>query len=234
MCVVVECSVPAADFELGRVLQEAEYRQAELERVVAIGSRGETDRIAPFFWVMGADAAALEATLGDTGALEEVRLLDTVGDRALFRAEWDPAGEDFLGSLADLDVAILEAIGNAERWVFRLRFHTDAALSAFQAAQREREFSIDVRRVAEFVDWERESPAEAMELTSAQHDALRMAIEEGYFAVPRRTNLVALSDQLEISSQSLSERLRRAEGKVLGATLLTEPKAGSDSDPGSQ
>jgi hypothetical protein len=232
--VVVECSVPAADFELGRVLQEAEYRQAELERVVAIGSRGETDRIAPFFWVMGADAAALEATLGDAAPFEEVRLLDTVGDRALFHAEWDPAGEDFLGGLADLDVAILEAVGDADRWEFRLRFHTDEALSAFQASQREQEFSIDVRRVAEFVNWEAQSSAEALELTSAQHDALRLAVEEGYFAVPRRTNLVDLGDRLEISSQSLSERLRRAERKVLGTTLLAEPETGPESDPGFQ
>lgn len=230
MCVVVECSVPAADFELGRVLRGTEYRQAELERVVAAESGGETDWITPFFWVIDADAASLEAALGEADDLENVELLDTVGDRALFRAEWEPAHEGVLGALGALDVAILEAIGNTDRWEFRLRFHTDAALSAFQASQREKEVHIDVRRVAELVDWERESPAEAMELTSAQYDALRVAVEEGYFAVPRRTNLVVLSDRLGISSQSLSERLRRAEEKVLGATLLAEPEAGSDPD----
>ncbi|PSP74723.1 hypothetical protein BRC86_04975 [Halobacteriales archaeon QS_3_64_16] len=150
----------------------------------------------------------------------------------MFRAEWDPALDGaragFLGSLADLDVAILEGVGDADRWEFRLRFHTDEAVSAFQASQREQEFSIDVRRVAEFVDWEAQSSAEALELTSAQHDALRLAVEEGYFAVPRRTNWIDLGDRLEISSQSLSERLRRAEEKVLGATLLAEPEGGSD------
>jgi predicted DNA binding protein len=37
--------------------------------------------------------------------------------------------------------------------------------------------------------------------------------------VPRRTNLVDLSDELGISSQALSERLRRGEMKLLAATL---------------
>ncbi|PSP74722.1 hypothetical protein BRC86_04970 [Halobacteriales archaeon QS_3_64_16] len=72
MSVIVECSVPAVEFVLGRILQEVDFRRAELERVVAIGSGGETDRIAPFFWVIDADAAALEAALGDADDLESV------------------------------------------------------------------------------------------------------------------------------------------------------------------
>lgn len=59
-----------------------------------------------------------------------------------------------------------------------------------------------------------------MGVTPAQHETLRTAFEDGYFMVPRGTNLTTLSDQLGVSDQSVSERLRRAESKLLARTLI--------------
>lgn len=224
MSVVVECSVPAAGFELGRALRDAEFTSAELERLIAIGSHGDAGTIAPFLRTLDANAAALEATLRDAEGIDHARLLDAFDDRALFGVEWTPADGGFLHTLSGLDVAISEAVGSGDRWRFRLRFHTDEALSAFRKYRREGETGIDLRRVADLADWETAEPAEAMKLTPAQHEALVTAFEEGYFAVPRRTNLVSLSEQLGISGQSLSERLRRGEGKLLATSLVAKPE----------
>lgn len=46
-------------------------------------------------------------------------------------------------------------------------------------------------------------------VTDAQQSLLQMAIEEGYFCVPREISLTELAQRLEISNQAASERLRR-------------------------
>lgn len=52
-------------------------------------------------------------------------------------------------------------------------------------------------------------------LTLPQDDALRTAVAAGYYRIPRALNLHQLAKKLGISSASLSERLRRAEGRII-------------------
>lgn len=52
-------------------------------------------------------------------------------------------------------------------------------------------------------------------LTLPQDDALRVAVEAGYYRIPRSLNLNELAKKLGITSASLSERLRRAEGRII-------------------
>lgn len=52
-------------------------------------------------------------------------------------------------------------------------------------------------------------------LTLPQDDALRVAVSAGYYRIPRALNLQQLAKKLGISSASLSERLRRAEGRII-------------------
>jgi predicted DNA binding protein len=233
MSVVVDCVVPAEDFELGRALRETGYARAELEGVVAAGpgAGAGAGRVAPFLRVVDAESGAVEAALRRAEHVTGVGVLDEFNGRALFRVEWALEGSGFVRRLLDLDVAIVEAVGGADRWRFELRFHTDDALSAFQAYRRAGESNIDVQRVTDLAEWETEHPVDAMGLTPAQNEALLAAFNDGYFAVPRGTNLIALSEQLGISSQSLSERLRRGEGKLVAGTLVTAPAPGPDFDP---
>lgn len=52
-------------------------------------------------------------------------------------------------------------------------------------------------------------------LTPGQDQALRAAVEHGYYAVPRRSSLRAIAQSLSVSPSSLSERLRRAEARLV-------------------
>ncbi|HLE96818.1 MAG TPA: helix-turn-helix domain-containing protein [Candidatus Thermoplasmatota archaeon] len=52
-------------------------------------------------------------------------------------------------------------------------------------------------------------------LTLPQDDALRVAVAAGYYRIPRALNLDELAKKLGITSASLSERLRRAEGRII-------------------
>ncbi len=53
------------------------------------------------------------------------------------------------------------------------------------------------------------------DLTSKQLKAVNLAIEKGYFEVPKRVNLEELSKQMKISRTTFLEHLRKAEKKIL-------------------
>ena len=56
-------------------------------------------------------------------------------------------------------------------------------------------------------------------LTDDQYDALVAAYENGYFEVPKGTSLAQLSQEFDIGSQAMSERLRRAMNTLLASHL---------------
>ncbi len=70
---------------------------------------------------------------------------------------------------------------------------------------------------------EQNAETERYGLTDPQHEALRLALEAGYFDVPRETTLSVLASDLEVSSQALSARLRRGQASVLERALGDDP-----------
>ncbi|MFC7157751.1 helix-turn-helix domain-containing protein [Halomarina halobia] len=62
-------------------------------------------------------------------------------------------------------------------------------------------------------------------LTEEQYEALTEAAKQGYFEVPRDIQLGKLADELSISHQALSERIRRAMLALVGDTLLIGPES---------
>lgn len=226
MSVIVEVIIPAADFALGRSLQPAnDGTRFELERMIPT-----TDRIVPYFWVYDADVAALETTLANHDDVLEVALLDEYDGQALFRIEWPTEIDGLVGTLNDHDAAILEAAGTSDRWEFQFRFPDSADIAAFRTDCNQADVSLDLQQLYNPT----EPGVEASGLTPAQRDTLLTALEEGYFAIPRRITAEELADKLDISDQAVSERLRRAQTTVFSSLLLggdsTETHPGPDSD----
>ncbi|TYL37734.1 transcriptional regulator [Natronococcus pandeyae] len=59
-----------------------------------------------------------------------------------------------------------------------------------------------------------ESPGQRWDLTPAQEECLRTALEMGYFAIPRQASSEAVAHELGISKSAFLERLRRAEASL--------------------
>ncbi|SEV96801.1 helix-turn-helix domain-containing protein [Natrinema salifodinae] len=59
-------------------------------------------------------------------------------------------------------------------------------------------------------------------LPSEQQEALRAAVERGYYETPRRTDLSELADELDVPRSTLSYRLRRAEAALATAYVDEE------------
>lgn len=59
-------------------------------------------------------------------------------------------------------------------------------------------------------------------LTESQRAAISTAYEMGYFDIPRRASLEDVAGELDISAASLSERLRRAHGRLVESYLSSD------------
>lgn len=112
------------------------------------------------------------------------------------------------------------------RWTLSLRFHAAADATAFQRACNEEGIALDITTVHELRRSEAGADSESAgaTLTAPQRGVLIAAVEEGYFAVPRRTTLVEIAEGIRVSDQAVSERLRRALLKP------STPAVGSDTD----
>ena len=214
MSVIMDVTIPAEDFKLGRSLQPTGAgARCELERMIPT-----TDQIVPYFWVHDTDAKALETTLSADEDILEVTLLDEYDDQALFRIAWPTDVNGLVRTLNNHEAVILEAIGTSQRWNFQLRFPDSADISAFRTDCKQADVRLDLKRLYH----PSEPENDALGLTPLQRETLLSALESGYFDIPRRTTTEELADKLGISDQALNERLRRGHTTILTSLLVAE------------
>mgnify|MGYP006274258677 FL=1 len=214
MSVLVEFSIDSEDFLLGRVLRGPDETTFELERIVPTGGA-----VMPFVWATGEEFAAFEANVKESEAVSELYALDKVGDRALYRIRWREPHVGLVEVLGETGATILEARGNGDRWQFRLRFSNHDKLSAFYNRCTDNDFPVHIDRT--YTLTESTERGHRLGLSGDQREALVLALERGYFDTPRRSTLVDLADELDITQQALSDRVRRANEKVLRSVLLS-------------
>jgi predicted DNA binding protein len=185
-----------------------------MERIVPASGR-----VMPYIWVHGPKFGEFEESVRSSNYVRELKALDAVGNRALYRVEWDEDIESLLYGMAETNATILEARGN-EDWYFRIRFDDHTGLTAFHNFCTENDISFALNRVYTLA--EEQPGGYAFELTDAQRNALVTAVEGGYFEVPRRTTLTGIGEELGISEQSASENVRRGANSVLTKVLLPQ------------
>ncbi|AXR79087.1 helix-turn-helix domain-containing protein [Natrarchaeobaculum sulfurireducens] len=90
------------------------------------------------------------------------------------------------------------------------QFATREELLAYRDSCRKLGIDFQLRRLYESNGDDYRIPG----VSEKQHEALRVAYEEGYFDVPRRASLREVADVLEISRSALAERLHRGQSHV--------------------
>ncbi|SDR34939.1 helix-turn-helix domain-containing protein [Natronobacterium texcoconense] len=212
MTVVAEISIEADQFLLGQIIAEHAGLSVELERVVPA-----EQRVMPYIWGYGTDLAAFEKAMAESPNVESITVLDQYDDRALYRIEWEDPAEQLIAGIAETDATILEAHSD-EEWLFRIRFEDHTGLAQFNQYCTEHGISYRLNRVSSLDT--APSNGHEYELTDSQYEALALAVERGYFKVPRAVEYDELAEELDVSVQALSERVRRGTDKVLSAALL--------------
>jgi len=193
--VIADFSVPAEDFPLGYLLEVRPGVQVRLESVVPTGGSA-----IPYFWVESRDAEAVETALRETPIVDAVFVVNEVNGETLFRVDWTEEVNGFIDALSDSRAVVLDGQGHGNDWTFRIRFDEHDTLSTFYRSVSENGIAITLEGLRDSVD----GTTGEFDLTDQQYEALRIALEAGYFAVPRESTLVELADQLDISDFAVS------------------------------
>jgi predicted DNA binding protein len=212
MATVMEFSSPVDEFPLGSVFETLPEVTVELERLIP-----HDTFIIPYFWVRGAEAEDIEAAFEAHAGIVDIELIDEIEEEYLMRAEW--AGEYFgiLNALGKANIVVLSGIGREGGWDFEVRGESREAISEFRTSCQENDIDIEITAVHELLPVQGGS----YDLTDTQREALVLAYECGYFDSPREATLQDLADELGITQQSVSSRLRRGHRRLIAATLVT-------------
>ncbi|WP_276257840.1 helix-turn-helix domain-containing protein [Haloglomus litoreum] len=214
MATVMEFTSPTAEFPLGSVFENLPGVTVELERLIP-----HQTLIIPYFWVRGVETADIEDAFDPHAGVTNIRLIDSVEDEYLMRAEWKQSYLGVLSALAKANVVVLSGIGTKDEWRFEVRSESQDAIAEFREYCQEHDIPIEITAVHAMLPIQ----GEGYELTETQREALVLAYERGYFDTPREVSLEELADELGITQQSLSSRLRRGHRRLIGATLVTSP-----------
>lgn len=221
-----DSTVIIVDFETDApILREARAAVPEMTLTVeaeqAVDGR---DGSAPhpihlLFWAAGGDYDAFEAALeADPTVTDHRRLADT-GRSRLYRVVYTEEGMSMTAHAewVELDATLLEARTNGSGWSIRMRFPDRESVSEFKSWFDERGLPFVVTRM-----FTAEPPSETrlFGLTEKQRETLQTAWEHGYFDVPRRIDLDALSRELGISDTAVSQRLRRGTATLIENGLM--------------
>lgn len=209
--VIAEFRIPSADFELGRILHVEGVSTVELESLVPIG-----DATVPLFWIHNATRDSFVETVRRHPAVNDTSEVDVFEDRTLFTLDWDASQNYLFQAIQRCDGQVLGAVGTPDRWDFEIRFPTHDDLTGFTTDCEDAGIGIEATRVY--------NPAEPEEgrwygLTAPQREALVLAVEMGYYAIPRGCTTEELAEELGISDQAVTERLRRAIATLVESTL---------------
>lgn len=130
---------------------------------------------------------------------------------------WAGSIDRIVPLLTNHEGTITYAVGSVEGWRLRVLFPDHEALSEAHEYLQEADVSLTIHAIYEAKDDGHIQHG----LTETQRDTLVAAFEADYFEVPRENSLTDLSEQLELSHQALSERLRRATNSLVESTLIT-------------
>lgn len=220
MSVIVELEVAAREFELGRILQVSQDVRIEMETVVPAA-----ERAVPLFWVYDGHADTFEASVRDHSTVNDITAVDIFPDRALYAIDWNASSDHFFSAVVDTGGNILNATGGADRWLFEMRFRSYDDLGEFKNALEDARLPVEVVRV---YNPTKPDAGPWYGLTPAQREALVLAVESGYYDIPRTCTTVELAEKLGISDQAVTERLRRAIANLVDNSLLVAEEEGRD------
>ncbi len=204
MSTIAELTVPARELALRETLEATDDLDVEIERVVAY----DPDHVMPYVWFADDEAAfdGLDDALADDPTVEAAERLTDLDDERLYRMHWVDDVTVILHLLTEERATVMDASVEGRQWRFRVLVPERESLSRTYDFATEQGLTIEVRKIHRLEDDRRGRYG----LTDAQYETLVAALERGYYEIPRAVDMDALSDELDISHQALSERLRRA------------------------
>jgi predicted DNA binding protein len=206
----VDFSISTDRFKLGEFVAQHEGLTAELERIVPTG-----DLAIPYVWVTGMpdQLDAITQTFETSDNVASVTVLDdlpvTGSERRqyLYRIEWILEDLDIIKGIVTTGGAILEGRSTDHMWDLRFRFEDHQNVAEFYQYLTDNNISaFQINQIYELQEWNNTG---RRVVSPEQRDALTVAAQQGYFDLPREATLTEIGEELGITQQAASERVRR-------------------------
>ncbi|MFH5841134.1 helix-turn-helix domain-containing protein [Haladaptatus sp. CMAA 1909] len=208
---IAEIALPTIEFALHETFSRVPEARFEVVGVVA----HNVEHVMPQLRVMAGDISAVERAFMDDDTVTDATLLTRLKDRGLFSMGWDRSVHRILSLIAMDDTAVLTAQASNGEWTFRIQCTNREILSRLYESCHDADVPLEVQNVQErttMVD-------DPHELTQQQHETLRSAMKRGYYEIPRKVTTTDLAEELGVSHQAVSERLRRGHRSLVETGL---------------
>ncbi|MFC6951862.1 helix-turn-helix domain-containing protein [Halorubellus litoreus] len=176
------------------------------------------------FWASEGDFESFETGLGVDETITDSRLIAENGDERLYRVHYDldQPDVDIYEAAIDSDGVFLKGETDGDGWTVKMLFPTRDAFNEFREACAAVDLTVDVDSI---YSKPFSGSGDEIALTDPQRDLLTRAVQVGYFDIPRETTLQELGQQMNISGQAASERLRRGMETLIRETVTEETLA---------
>jgi predicted DNA binding protein len=221
---LVTAQLPTEEFALDETLMSVPDLSVDCASLVTAGQTATL----PLLWFQTTAPEMLAAALENDSTVTAADALVQTDDRHLYRMEWEPS----LGWLCQLllnSQAILQAASaNESHWHVEILYPDRETISQTSTHCEQYNLSFEIESIRTL------DPDQTTQygLTPPQYEALTLACERGYFTVPREVDLEGLAEEIGVSHQALSERLRRGHQTLIntmlggpGTTLTAAPAA---------
>lgn len=205
---VFEFRVPVSAFGLAQTLPNYPEIVVEIEQLIPT----RRDPM-PYLWVTDGDTGFEDAAAADP-SIDRISRMASLTDGALYRVEWE-IGDGLLRQFVDGEVSVLQAEGNDDEWIVKVRFESRDQLDAFRTFCDDRGIDFEVIRLYDMT----EPKMGQYNVSEKQREALVTALRMGHFEIPRDATLEDVASELGISQRAASERLRRGETNLVSNTL---------------
>jgi DNA-binding transcriptional ArsR family regulator len=208
---IAEIALPTSEFALHETFSRVPEARFEVVGVVA----HNVEHAMPQLRVMSSDISAVERAFSDDDTVTDATLLTRLKGKGLFSIQWGRPVHRILSLIAMDDMTVLTAQAANDEWTFRIQCTDREILSEIYDTCHENDVPIEVQNVQErttMVD-------DPHELTQQQHETLRSAMKRGYYEIPRKVTTTDLAEELGVSHQAVSERLRRGHRSLVESGL---------------
>lgn len=214
MSVLTEFTVPADEFILYGTLKEISEIYVEIERIVA-----NSEYVTPYFWASSDSFERFEQALGEDETVTSMTLLEDHDTERFYRVSWRQRTGTVSHAVSQLKASILEATNDGNEWNLKLLFPSESSLTKFHDYCSNCGLSF---RLTRLYGSRHPNAFGKYEVTPKQREALMVALDLGYFNIPREATLEHVAKELDISPNALSTQLRRGHANLITNTLQYE------------
>lgn len=215
MSLIAELRLSSPELPLTESVSAVPEMRLQVEQAIA----EDPEQPILFLWASGDDFEEFETALESDVTIENPALLEDAGERRLYRVQIsDRANIVMYPTDLAVGASRLAVTATARGIDIRMRFPDRDALGHFRDICDKRDISLSLHTLYEGSD---SSARGRYGLSAEQQRTLSRASESGYYRVPREIGLDELSDDLGISRQAASERLRRGTDVLIQNTLET-------------